>query len=66
MLSSTVFYYGTPKLREGGAIAQCYKSFYIVMCIARQRTDKHLATEYTHTTRGGMFIVRCSATVSLM
>jgi hypothetical protein len=23
---------------------------YIVTCIARQRTDKHLATEYTHAT----------------
>jgi hypothetical protein len=23
---------------------------YIVKCIARQRTDKHLATEYTHAT----------------
>jgi hypothetical protein len=24
--------------------------FYIVTCIARQQTDKHLATEYTHAT----------------
>jgi hypothetical protein len=24
--------------------------YYIVMCIVRQRTDKHLATEYTHAT----------------
>jgi hypothetical protein len=27
-----------------------YSSVYIITCIARQRTDKYLATEYTQTT----------------